>query len=276
MNSPKLELEKITVGNFISENNEILPEFESFDAFGPRAYLEEYYSKIDHENEELLKFFAKGYSDIQPVKSVLEFSGGPTIYSLISAVPKAQEIHFSDFLKHNRHEVRRWKKGHRKAFDWKHFVKRALELEGMDEVSDNHVDLRHAELKTKITKIVKANAFRKFSLKHNNFEHYDVVSVNFVPESITAKRHEWEKAIKNICSLVKPGGYLFITSLKNSKYYILDGKKFPAVHIDEHDLLDVLHVNGFDISSVLLNSIKAKPYRGYEGMVFIRAQKYNA
>ena len=103
-------------------------EYESFEAFGSRAYLEEYYSTIDYENDELLKFYARNYREIGKVKSVLEFSGGPTVYSLISAVVKAEEIHFSDYLAHNRHEVRRWLRGHKQAFDWNHFIKRVFKI----------------------------------------------------------------------------------------------------------------------------------------------------
>ncbi len=276
MNSSQVKYGIMSSSSTVSELNSLDSEFESFDSFGSLAYLREYYSVIDQENDALLAFFAKNYKHLRNVKTVLEFGGGPTLYSLISAASKVTEIHFSEYLKHNRHEIRKWIRAHKRAFNWNHFIRRALELEGQKKVTPGQVYRRAELLKSKLKKVVKCNAFRKFSLKHNKFKRYDVVSVNFVPESITSKRDEWEQAIRNISALVKPKGYLFITSLKNSKYYMLDGKKFPAIKIDESDMITILGENGFDISKIVIRSITAHPFRGYEGMMFIRVRKKSA
>lgn len=248
-------------------------EYETFDSFGPHSYLNEYYSKVDYENNELLKFYAEAYQQIPQVGKILEFSGGPTIYSLITAAAKATEIHFSDFLTDNRKEVKRWLTNHKMSFHWDHFIHRALEHEGHQNISDDHLTARKQTIQSKVKKLVKSNAFRKFNLKHNGHSQYDTVSVNFVAESITPKKNEWEKALKNIFSLIKPGGHLILTSLKKSEFYILDGKKFPAVQIIEEDLVQVLRKHHFDMDTLYMRSIDAEPYRGYEGMIFIKIQK---
>lgn len=248
-------------------------EYHSFDAFGPYAYLQEYYSEVDYENNELLKFYVEAYKQIPKVGTVLEFSGGPTLYSLITAAARASEIHFSDFLAENRREIKKWLNNHRKSFHWDHFIHRALQHEGNKETTSEHIQTRKQKLQSKIKKLVKSNAFRKFSLKHNNNQQYDTVSVNFVAESITPHKKEWEKALKNIFSLIRPGGHLILTSLKKSEFYVFDGKKFPAVQIEESDLINILEKYHFDMSTLYMKSIDANPYRGYEGMIFIKIQK---
>lgn len=248
------------------------PLFSSFDFFGSNEYLQEYYSSIDQENDELLKFYAQGYRDLAPVKSTLEFSGGPTVYSLISTSNKTEYIHFSDYLKNNRDEVSRWRNSHPRAFNWDNYIAKALEYEGVL-VNDAVIAQRRELIKQKITKIVPCNAFETFSLAENQHNQYDIVQSNFVADSITSSMQEWQSAISNITAAVKKGGYLFLTSLKHAEYYLIEDKKFPAVPIAEKDILDVLRKNGFNIETILLKSIIAYPYRGYAGMIFIRAQK---
>lgn len=70
-------------------------------------------------------------------------------------------------------------------------------------------------------------------MQGNQINTYDIVQVNFVPESITPSLVEWERAIQNIVSLLKPQSTLILTALKKAVYYQVQEKKFPAVSIDE-------------------------------------------
>ena len=94
-------------------------------SFAPYRYLEHYYSQVDGENHFLLRFLAEAYKDIEGSK-LLEFGGGPTIYSLISAVNKVEEVYFSDYLKKNLSVVSRWKRNGQATFDWSEFFYHAL------------------------------------------------------------------------------------------------------------------------------------------------------
>src|SRR5260370_7083294 len=105
------------------------------DAFDPRGYLQEYYTVIDFENDQLLRFFSACYRDINPRSTLLEFGSGPTLYSLITAAAKVETIHVSDRLEGNLHEIELWKRVDEEAFDWEPFIQRALELEGKSRVT---------------------------------------------------------------------------------------------------------------------------------------------
>jgi hypothetical protein len=88
-----------------SSDKEVTEDWGQFD---PSAYLQEYYSDIGFENFALLRFLAETFPSIPKGGRMLEFGGGPTIYPLISAVTRVDEIHFADFLQVNLDEVGRW------------------------------------------------------------------------------------------------------------------------------------------------------------------------
>lgn len=241
--------------------------------FNPRNYLNHYYSKVDSENDELLKFFIESYQNVNPNSLLLEFGGGPTIYSLITASAKVKEIHFSERLKYNLEEVKLWKEGNVGAFNWDIFIRRALQLEGDARVYQKDIDARAGLMRSKITTFLYCNAFSSHPLRRKYHPFYDVLNVNFVPESITSSKEKWEQALANITSLLKPGGLFVTTALRNAKYYELAERRFPAVDINEEDLKKVLITLGFQRDSIVFRTIKAYPYRGYDGMIFLRAKK---
>src|SRR5437016_4713274 len=216
-----------------------------FDTFDPRGYLKEYYMTIDSENDQLLRFFSECYRDIIPRSTLLEFGSGPTLYSLITAAAKVETIHVCDRLEGNLREIQLWKRADEEAFNWEPFIQRALELEGKRRVTREDIRRRAELLRSKLTTFCSCDAFSNPPLQGNHINEYDIVQVNFVAESITSSLIQWERAIYNITSLLKPQGTLILTALKNAVYYQLQEKRFPAVDIDETVLTQLLRKLGF-------------------------------
>ncbi len=95
--------------------------------FSPRDYLAQFYEgDVNPGNRALLRFYARIYEDLAG-RSFLEFSGGPTIYSLITAARTASWIHFCDYNDECLNEVNKWLMEDDSAFDWSHFTRYALE-----------------------------------------------------------------------------------------------------------------------------------------------------
>lgn len=254
--------------NYIIEN--------SFNTFNPKDYLNEYYSKIGSENDNLLKFFANSYRNVDKNSLLLEFSGGPTIYSLISAADKVREIHFCDYLESNLNEIRLWKLAAKDAFDWSPFFKRALQIEGLQNPQKKDIKRRQELLKIKLKKIFQNDVFKAPTFREK--DKYNIVSVNFVPESITSSKKEWENLVKNICLILKRNGTVIVSALKDATYYRVGGKFFPAVSITENDLKKVLGKLGFEIIDLYcvpaeVLDIKSPDYEGYQGFIFVKAKK---
>ena len=254
---------------------------ESYKTFEPKNYLQEYYSNIDLENRSLLSFFAEAYKEITPNSVMLEFSGGPSIYSLITAASKVKEIHFSDFLKCNIEEVEQWKRFRHRNYLWTNFFREALTAEGKREVSVDDILDREDLLSQKLTNFLRCDAFNQQPLGEKYHQYYDVVAANFVAESITSSLKTWEKIVENICSTLKPNGTLIMTAIQGASFYCVDGQRYPAVTVTPENVLRTLNYQGFDTRNLLIQQIPAeitnttdKNYKGYEGMLFIKATRF--
>jgi hypothetical protein len=253
---------------------------ESYQAFEPTSYLQEYYSNVSQENYELLSFFAEAYATVPKESIMLELGGGPGIYSLISASRHVREIHFSDYLEQNRNAVKTWKKGTGYVQLWQGFFEAALQIEGEADLNIFKIMEREELLREKITTFHVSDAFQSDPVGPSYRGYYDVVAANFVAESITTSMNTWETLVRNICSPLRDGGTLILSSIQGAEYYCINGKHFPAVPISQQDVLRVLTHIGFhpdNIEMVLIPAEASDPddahYQGYEGMILIRAQK---
>lgn len=252
---------------------------ESYRTFEPADYLQEYYSNIDSENRSLLRFFAKAYQDILPDSIMLEFSGGPSIYSMMTAATKVKEIHFSDFLSKNVKEVALWKQFRHRNFLWQDFFKEALIAEGLTPTPEA-IAQRENLLSARLSNFLRCDAFEPQPLGQQYHQYYDVVAANFVAESITTSLNTWEEIVGNICSTLRPSGTLIMTAIQDASFYCVEGHKYPAVAVSEADVLRVLTHHGFNTQNLLIERIPAEitnmtdpDYKGYKGMLFVKAQR---
>jgi hypothetical protein len=247
-----------------------------FKRFSPQEYLQEYYSSIDKENKAILHFLAEAYTkrvkrSVSLFKKVnfLEFGGGPTIYSLISASPVVDEITFSDYNKNNLAEVRRWLKG-KGSFNWDRWFAAALRLE-RKRSDQRSIRERENLLRKKIVSLVQADERRSHPLAHHPLKKFEIVSTFFCPESSTGRRDSYLKDLKDIASLVRNGGLLVTASLMNAHNYKIGSHLFPAVSVTPASLRSDLKSLGFKI--LYLDKVATSKDHGYEGFIFVIAKK---
>lgn len=253
---------------------------ESYKTFEPANYLQEYYSNVDLENRSLLAFFAQAYRDIPSNSVMLEFSGGPSLYSLITAATHVKEIHFSDFLARNVEEIKLWKRFRHRSYVWANFFKEALVAEGFSKITPNDILDREDLLSEKLSNFLLCDAFESHPLGAHYHQHYDVVAANFVAESITSSLQVWEDVVENICSVLRSDGTLIMTAIQGASFYCVEGRRYPAVSVTPEDVVRVLSCQGFDTENLLLQQIPAevtdtshKNYKGYKGMLFVKAKR---
>lgn len=246
---------------------------QDWSQFDPSAYLDEYYGDIGPENLALLRFLVDTYRKIPKGGALLDFGGGPTIYPLISAVARVDEIHFSDYLEANLEEVRRWIAAEPTAFDWDAFIRKALELETARPSTDAEVVGRANEIRERVTRLLRCDASRTPPVEDSN-RLYDVLLTNFCAESATSDRREWRTYMANILSLLKPGGWLVISALTGATRYLVGARSFPAVDISEGELIDLLQEHGFPRSGIEMRCVSAdRATRDYKGLMLAIARK---
>lgn len=240
--------------------------------FSPRDYLREYYADVGAENLAILRFLMRSLRAISPDSVLLEFGGGPTVYTLIAASTYANEIHFCDYLESNLEEVRKWLCKDHSAFNWTQFIKTTLVLEGKD-YSFHSVTKREDEVRARVKRIMRCDANRRYPIDQTACQ-YDVLVTNFCAESATTDRRQWNRFVRNITSLIKPGGQIIMSALKGADSYAVGQEVFPAVHIMEEDLIEALCEAGFVEDTIRMECVSAdRPSRHYQGLMFTTAIK---
>lgn len=248
-----------------------------FTHFSPNEYLNEYYHSVFSENDKLLHFLASVAEVVPQGSTLLEYGGGPTIYQIISFAPRVSTIHFTDYLPENIEAVQDWLNTEAHAHDWKPFVDVALQHEGIKEPTNLQIEERENLVRKQLHSFGHVDAF---NIKNDNVKHqaYDVVSANFVAESIAFDDISWRAGLDSILSYVKPGGLLSMTAIRGATYWMTGNKKFPAYYVDAKSLNDELTLRGYEIQMLTeidaeITDVNHQNYEGYDGMVFLLAKK---
>ena len=241
---------------------------------------------------------------------VLDVGGGPTIYQHIAMSLQAGSITHSEFLEQNRTEVNKWVNNEEGSYNWDSYFdfivimlnkdedyKRVLyeQLQGGDRETKAHAGLVKSllegdtenfkvYLREKLNqRVIQGDVFssdlglgvsKKYDVASSGREgSVEMLTSNFTVESATGDRKKWEQGMKNITSKIKNRGFLALTALRNAEWYSVGEEKMPAVKINENDLIAILKNEGFDIIELRTLEGSDKETVGYEGMVFVFAQK---
>lgn len=233
--------------------------------------------------------------------TVLDIGGGPTIYQHIAISLFAKHITHAEFLESNRKEVVSWLDKEERAHDWDSYFKLVQELFKYGKVSplidkfmhddDEEVRGRAVYVKTLLDEVtqdsfkrhvrsciggdvVHGDIFRQdLGMGSEPSLTYDVVTANFVTESVASSLQQWNEGMHNILSHVKTGGYFIQTAITNATWYQVGGERLPATKVDQSLVNAKLKEEGFSVlyQKVLEGSDAAVV--GYDGMIFILAQK---
>ncbi|MGQ9867189.1 MAG: guanitoxin biosynthesis pre-guanitoxin forming N-methyltransferase GntF [Pseudanabaenaceae cyanobacterium] len=250
-------------------------------SFNARTYLQEYYGDVGPENLAYLQFFARQFAAMPPQTSLLDFGSGPTIYSVISAVPKVERIVLSDYVAANREELTLWQQNDPQSFDWTPFIEAALVAEGR-QATPEAIAQRVAELQQKIVAIRFCDAALDQPLPGWE-EPFDVLVSNSCADAATNDRTVWQQYLNNILTCLKPGGLLILSAVKGANFGDLeealsqpstDFQYFPTVNIVEADLQAALVTAGCAADTVAIETVPAdRPTRKYQGLMMATARK---
>ena len=241
-----------------------------FTRFSSGNYLREYYSEIGTENAYLLEFLHRTHAEGAPVRRMLEVGGGPTIYQLISACRRTEEIVFSEYLPGNREAVRAWRDGAADAFDWDEYFAFVVRLEGAGDDTGERIQARKSALRHKLGRITPYDAKSDDPLPEEQGP-FDLIGVNFCLESITSNEEEYRFSLGHMTELLAPGGMLVMTALKNAEYYHVGDLKFPAFPVDEKSV--DRYLTDFSYGDIRVGTVPAEHTQGYEGLMTITARK---
>jgi NNMT/PNMT/TEMT family len=244
------------------------PTYEAIQqvVINPRTYLSQYYEgDINLGNKALLQFYAQIYEDLGG-RSVLEFSGGPTIYSLITAARTAGWIHFCDYNLECLNEVNKWLIEDDSAFDWGCCTKYALSCEkrSREQVSEENIQIRHQLIRQRLRKISRCDIFADDPLLGSSIGPYGVVASAFCLDCITEDKNEWFRFNQKLANLVEKDGLFVTVSLLNASYWTIHDRRYPAVTLTPGDIASMYSELGFNIThSDMINNVDEAGYDGF-------------
>ena len=191
------------------------------DKFNPQDYLQMNYSADNLGPFRLFGLkqvheFYQSYPSTEAKLKILDIGSGPTIAYTISAAPYAAEIVLSEYTEANRAALLQWLNNDPDAFDWTHTFKHVVvDLEGKGE---EEVPVR-AELVRKVIKaVVPCDANSDPPIPPQYVDQYDIVTDFLCLASACATKEDYVAALVRLHALLKPGGKLCCTHLRERKH----------------------------------------------------------
>ncbi len=104
---------------------------------------------------------------------------------------------------------------------------------------------------------------------------YPVVGAFYCTEEVGISIPRWESVMEHLCRIVRPGGMLFLSCLRDTDFYLVGETRYPCARITEEDLRRALPILGFDMEASTIESVTLESQRdsGLVGVVLAAARK---
>uniref|UniRef100_A0A8D0GJT4 Nicotinamide N-methyltransferase n=1 Tax=Sphenodon punctatus TaxID=8508 RepID=A0A8D0GJT4_SPHPU len=219
----------------------------------PSDYLETYYSfdSESHVKDNLIAFHLKNLHKaflVDGIKgdTLIDIGSGVTIYQHLSACESFKEIIATDYTTQAREELQKWLKNEPGAFDWSPVVKYVCELEGN----------RYGEtFGYRCSRVLMPSLRMPACLSPAD-------SILDLQEGIAPEK----VPVKNITSLLKPGGHLVLLGVLEGTYYMVGQRRFSCLYLEQKSIEEWVEMTPNHYSWTVTDS------KGAFGLV---AQKYS-
>ncbi|MBF2022436.1 MAG: hypothetical protein IGR93_20665 [Hydrococcus sp. C42_A2020_068] len=256
----------------------VAPRFEiqyaAYRDWQPQDYLAQYY--VDVKTEELLtlEFLVQSLQNMPTTSVMLDFGCGPIISHILPMVPKVQEIHMAEYLPANRAEVQKWLASTDDAHNWRAFALATLRLEGNPNPTETEAKAREQQARDRIKSLLPCDVNKPDPLGAQRRGFYPLVTTSYCAEGVTTSKEKWRAYIRNIASLVKPGGVLLLSAVGGAaNFYRVGDRYFPCTRLDRQDVLASLGENGFTDIDIRIRQVSDRSQEDYSHLIFARAVK---
>lgn len=214
----------------------------------PDAYVAGNYADPYVADLRLAELLRRAWAELGPGRRMLEVGAGPNIYPVLIALAHGAEVEISDLHPANLDYVR----GQARRLDphWLHF------LHGLP---PGHSD-RLATVRTSLRNL--------FSLPA---ETWDVLSMNFVIESVTDSRENLARGIAAVAGALEPGGTLLSSHMLGFTGSEYAGERFDAVPFTLDEIRAEIAEHLEIVETEILPQGEQLLRPGYSGMAFVRS-----
>jgi hypothetical protein len=248
-------------------------EYSPWEEWKPEDYLNEYYVDVESDEFYLLEFLVEIAPKLPPVSVALDYGCGPTLHRLFPLVPYVGEIHLAEYLSANRDAIRLWLEERAGAHDWTPHTKETLRLEGDPSPSADAVRERESQTRRKITELMPTDAYQNDPLGPERRGFYPLVTTHYCADGATDNLETWKQFMRNIASLVKPGGIFISSSIVAADRYKVGERWYPSPQVTEVDVAAWMRAEGFYNLDLRVRNVDDRGEKGYEGVLFAMATK---
>ncbi|NXU42256.1 NNMT methyltransferase, partial [Drymodes brunneopygia] len=218
--------------------------------FDPQAYMNEYYNLTDSRKwaagftKQNLRTLHKIFSlDGLRGDTLIDVGCGPTIYQLLSACEHFQEIISLDYTDQNRRELEKWLKNEAGAFDWEPVVKYVCELEGDREKWAE----KQEKVRKKVKQVLKCDVTKANPTSPVTLPPADCIVTTLCLEGACKDLATFRSALRNISTLLKPGGHLVMLTVLGETYYVFGKQIYSSLCLQKHEVEEAVVAAGFEV-----------------------------
>lgn len=244
----------------------------AFARWNADAYLRDYYSQIESEEDYTLEFLVKHCARLKQGSTLLEFGCGPTLHHVLPFSRRAAEIHVADLLPQNLDAIQRWQTHGPGAHDWRAFTRRILSLEGLRNPTPMDISDREDVTRAAIMRRIVSDASHARQLDVFGRQ-YDCIVSCYCADSSTADKQQWRRCMCNIASLLAPGGLLLVAALRRCRSYTVGNLRFPSARLDERDLANVYREIGLIDAEIDVVDVADRATAGFQSILLASARR---
>jgi len=242
-----------------------------------RDYFQTYYSEVVLPDEQAVLAY-----QVQVLAAAgerfgrgLEYGCGPTLHRAIAAAKYAFRIDMADWLADNLAAAREWLLADLDNPDWKQFTQFILGCEGIRNPDARQIDRREAHTRKVVRGLYLSDARWREPLGPQRVEFYDLIVSGFCLDAVSSEQRVWRRCMKNLLSMLQPGGTLIMHALHQCKSYKCGERMFPGSNLSMDDMHSVLLAGGCTRASIDVQVIPCpdNAQYGYSGILTASARK---
>ncbi len=230
-----------------------------------RDYFDTYYSEVVLPDEQAVLAY-----QIDVLRAAgarfgrgLEYGCGPTLHRAIAASKYTFRMDMADWLADNLTEAREWLCADESAPEWNRFTRYVLACEGEPQANVAQVLQREALTRQVVRGLYVSDARLRQPLGPTRENFYDLIITGFCIDAISSDRTVWTNCMRNVTSMLSPGGTFIIHALHRCEAYKCGDRMFPGSNLSIDDMRTAMSNNGFVDSSIDVQVIPCVENEGY-------------
>lgn len=229
------------------------------DVFDARKYLKEYFTAPSEEDRFALSFWIEQIRHLPPGVRVLEYGGGPTLYSVLALARQASSIHFSDYVPSALIEVRKWIAGEPDAHDWRPYTRYILHLEQSPN-GDVGAAARENALRRSMAHLSECDATTDAMLADPR-PLYDVITAHHCLDVAARDLADFKRMVRRLAGWLAPGGLFLLSITTGTLIYTVEETQYPCLDLTQEQLHETFIETGMDPQRI---SVASMPIEGQE------------